>query len=613
MCAQRQTRRQILEAGFLALSMLVVSAQAQVAVGDEVKMSLNGNIGIGYSGDFGNTGTSGHGLFGTGMGLLSGSYYNPNFLSFNVRPFYNRNQDNGVYTSVLSETGVDASTSIFSGSHFPGSISYTKSFAKGSQYGLPGTANLSADSNTQNFSATWSELLPNLPSLTATFADNSSSSTILGESGTSDTSSKIFNVLSNYKVHGYQLTGFVNHQNYNVELPAFLAPTNTQSDSATTSYGISANHSLPLSGTITMDYNRTDYDSRTGAFQANGTTDTADTTVAVKPIERLSVSGQVRYTGNLIGALRQTYLAGQTAGLFSEEEQSHGIMLGTYAAYQIGHGFGLVGYANRQIQNFAGTTYDFNQAGGTLTYSYARPLFGLLYLSFGMVNNGTTTGGNSLGFVGNADLKRRIRRWEYNADFSYSQNVQAIIANYTTSGFNYGGNVRRRLGSNISWTVSYRGAQTAVTQIPGSGNRADSFVTNFVDGRYDFSATYSKSHGTALLSSTGTLTPTPVATLLTPEQIVYAGKVYGVGASVTPLKRMLINVNWYKVRSDTQTSALFSQNNSERYYGQMQYNLRKLSFRAGYWRVYQAVGANFGKPTLDNTYFFNVSRWFNVF
>jgi len=67
------------------------------------------------------------------------------------------------------------------------------------------------------------------------------------------------------------------------------------------------------------------------------------------------------------------------------------------------------------------------------------------------------------------------------------------------------------------------------------------------------------------------------------------------------------------VRSDTQTTGLFSQNNSERYYGQLQYNLRKLSFRAGYWRVYQGVGANVTKPTLDNTYFFNVSRWFNVF
>jgi hypothetical protein len=76
---------------------------------------------------------------------------------------------------------------------------------------------------------------------------------------------------------------------------------------------------------------------------------------------------------------------------------------------------------------------------------------------------------------------------------------------------------------------------------------------------------------------------------------------------------MLINVNWYKVRSDTQTSSLFSQNNSERYYAQMQYNLRKLSFRAGYWRVYQGVGLNSTQPTLDNTYFFNVSRWFNVF
>src|SRR6185437_14438263 len=238
MCAQRQTRRQILEAGFLALSMLVVSAQAQVAVGDEVKMSLNGNIGIRYSGDFGNAGTSGHGLFGTGMGLLSGSYYNPNFLSFNVRPFYNRNQDNGAYTSVLSETGVDASTNIFSGSHFPGSVSYTKSFARGSQYGLPGAANLSADSDTRNFSTTWSELLPKLPSLTATFSDNATSSPILGESGTNDMRSRILSVLSNYKLDGFLLTGFVNHQNYKVELPAFLSPTNTQSDSNSTSYGL---------------------------------------------------------------------------------------------------------------------------------------------------------------------------------------------------------------------------------------------------------------------------------------------------------------------------------------------------------------------------------------
>jgi hypothetical protein len=104
-----------------------------------------------------------------------------------------------------------------------------------------------------------------------------------------------------------------------------------------------------------------------------------------------------------------------------------------------------------------------------------------------------------------------------------------------------------------------------------------------------------------------------VTPLLTPEQVIYSGEVYGVGGSITPLRRMLINVNWYRVWSDTVTTSLFSQNNSERYYGQMQYNLRKLSFRAGYWRVYQSLGGTAVAPALDNTYFFTVSRWFNLF
>ncbi len=384
MYGQRPARFKIIGATLIASLMIVVGVQAQVSIGDEVKMNLNGNLGVGYSGNFGDSGLSGHGIFGTGMGLLSGSYYDPNFLSFSVRPFYNRNQDNGSYASILSETGVDASTSIFSGSHFPGSLNFSKSFAKGSQYGIPGAASLTADSSTQNFSTTWSELLPRLPSLTATFSDNSSSSTILGETGTSDTSSQIFSLLSNYKVRGFQLSGFMNHQNYHVELPAFLSPTNSQSDSAATSYGISANHTLPLSGTFTLGYNRTDYSSETGAYRSRGTTDTADSTASFKPTERLTVSGQVRYTGNLIGALRQSYLADNTSVLLPNEETSHGIALSTFGTYQLGHGFALIGYANRQMETFAGTPYDYNQFGGTLTYSYARPLFGLVYFSFGM-------------------------------------------------------------------------------------------------------------------------------------------------------------------------------------------------------------------------------------
>jgi hypothetical protein len=405
----------------------------------------------------------------------------------------------------------------------------------------------------------------------------------------------------------------MNHQNYHVDLPAFLSTASTQSDSAATSYGFTANHNLPLSGTFMFGYNRTDYNSETGSYRTHGSTDTADTTASFRPVERLTVTGQVRYTGNLIGALRQSYLAGNAPILLESDTSSRGVSLSTYETYQVGHGFALIGYANRQMQTFAGTRYDYNQFGGTLTYSYARPLLGLLYFSFGMVNNGTNTGGNSLGFVGNINLKKRVGRWEYNADSSYSQNVQTIIANYTTSSVTYGANVRRRFGSNMYWTGSYRGIQTAVTQLKGTENRADSALTTFTRGRYEVSATYSKSHGTALLSPTGVLTPTPVTPLLTPEQVIYSGEVYGVGGSITPLRRMLINVNWYRVWSDTVTTSLFSQNNSERYYGQMQYNLRKLSFRAGYWRVYQSLGGTAVAPALDNTYFFTVSRWFNLF
>jgi hypothetical protein len=199
------------------------------------------------------------------------------------------------------------------------------------------------------------------------------------------------------------------------------------------------------------------------------------------------------------------------------------------------------------------------------------------------------------------------------SDFSYAQNVQTIIAYYTSSNYSYGAMVRRRFGANSSWTVSYRGVQTGLTQLPGYDNRSDTFITNLVRGRYGLSGSYSQSHGTALLSGAGVLTPTQLAPLIAPDQAIYDGKVYGAGLSVIPMKRMVINVNWFRTRSDTQTASIFSANNSERFYGQMQYNLRKLSFRAGYWRVDQGIGAAGLPPSVNNTYFFNISRWFNIF
>ena len=606
------TLRRICGGWLLAMAVFGTAVQAQLSVGDNAQMTLNGYLGMGYSGNYGENGVSGHGLFGTGTGQLSGYYYNPNFLSFNVRPFYDRNQDNSSFASVLSETGVDASTNLFSGSHFPGSISFSKAFTKGTQYGIPGSAGLSSDNSTRIFSVSWSELLPSLPTLTATFSDNASSSTIQGIPGKADSASRNLSLISNYKIDGWGLNGFVNHQNVRVKLPEFLSPTNASSNSSGTSYGVSANHALPLSGMFAAGFNRTDYSNGTGSYHNNGSTETADSMVSFKPTQRFSINGQVRYTSNLIGALQQS-LPGGGPPLPTNEQGSHGVLLGSYGTYNLGRGFILVGYATRQMETFQGTQMTSTQAGGTLTYSYARPLFGLLYFSFGMVNNATNNGGGSLGFVGNVSLKKRISGWEVDSDFSYAQNVQTIIASYTTSNYSYGGALRRRFGTNSYWSGSYRGLQSGLTQFAGYGNRSDSFMTIFRRGRYGVSGSYAQSHGTALLSTGGTLTPTQLAPLLNPDQTIYDGKVYGAGLNVIPMRKMLINANWYRTHSDTLTSQTFSNNNSQRLYAQMQYNLRKLSFRAGYWRMYQSISVGGRPPQTDNTYYFNISRWFDIF
>ena len=174
-------------------------------------------------GTFGNqTKQSSHGLFFTGLANLSGYYYNPKFLNFNVQPFYNRSQDNSTFQSVLSDSGVEASVNLFSGSHFPGSVSYGKAWQTGSQFQIAGQPGLSANGNSQAFAVTWSAFLPNWPTLTATYSDNSVSQTILGETGTTSNSARFLNLYSNYTVYGFQINGFYNHQNFDATFPAFL-------------------------------------------------------------------------------------------------------------------------------------------------------------------------------------------------------------------------------------------------------------------------------------------------------------------------------------------------------------------------------------------------------
>jgi hypothetical protein len=76
---------------------------------------------------------------------------------------------------------------------------------------------------------------------------------------------------------------------------------------------------------------------------------------------------------------------------------------------------------------------------------------------------------------------------------------------------------------------------------------------------------------------------------------------------------MTVTFNFTRAHSDMLSTALQSFNESDRYYTRLDYNLRKLVLRAGYSRAFQSISGAAAPPTTVNTYFFSVSRWFDVF
>ncbi len=104
--------------GCAVMALLALPSAAQLDVGDNLHMNLSGTVGFNYAGDI-DQGASDHGMGFTGNGTLTGSYYSPNFLNFNVSPFYNRMQSDSTFGSLTNATGVSSSVNLFNGKPFP--------------------------------------------------------------------------------------------------------------------------------------------------------------------------------------------------------------------------------------------------------------------------------------------------------------------------------------------------------------------------------------------------------------------------------------------------------------------------------------------------------------
>ena len=143
---------------------------AQVSQG-EARMNLNGTVSAGYNDDYSNFAASDHSIVFGGTADLFGSYYNPNFLSFDIQPFYNQSRDNSNFQSITASSGVNASAKFFGGSHYPGSVSYSTSFNSSGNFDVPGLANYTTHGNNDVLAVTWGVHRKDFPTLNFSFSD----------------------------------------------------------------------------------------------------------------------------------------------------------------------------------------------------------------------------------------------------------------------------------------------------------------------------------------------------------------------------------------------------------------------------------------------------------
>ena len=581
-------------------------------------MNLNGTLAAGYNAAYGNYIGSSHNLSLGGAGTLSGFYYNPNFVSFNVSPYYNQSRANSNSQSIFDSSGVNFSSGIFSGSHFPGSISYTKSYNSQGNFAVPGVADFTTHGNSNTFAINWSEILPDMPSLSVGFQKGSSEYSILGTNSTGDSDGRAFHLNSGYRLEGFNLGAFYSNSTSESRLPAIFGDLSLAqtSHSSGDGYGFSTSHALPLHGQWSASFNRSDINSDYLGYKYSGTVNTISTTASAQPTNKLHIQMSTNYSDNLTGVLYQAASSSGGAIILPAQNQSasHAADLQGSVSYAILPNLQTQVFADRRTQYFLGETFGANAFGGGI--SYTRDLLGgsfntALTLSDNTVDNSHL---NTLGLNASAGYSHPFRGWMLSGSFNYAQNAQTLLISYTSSYYSYSGNVRRHLGPNVSWSLSAGGSRTGLSAQPGTESSSQSYSTGLSYSHWiGSSANFSKSSGQALPFGGG-LGQVPLAPVVPSNLLIlYGGQSYSFSLSTSPIRGFTASAGYGKARSNTVDSGLASWNNNDQWNTLVQYQFRKMYFTGGYSKLLQGFSASGIPPANVSSFYVGVSRWFNFF
>lgn len=592
-------------------ALCAVQAQAQLTIGDNLKMNLSGSLGYGYSANFGDS-SSGHGQNLVGNGTLTGSYYNPGFISFSARPYWDRNQNNGDTGAIAHDNGIDTSMTFFGGSSFPGAIGYSKGFSTAGEFGVPGIGGIQTNGTSQAFAVTWSELLPGLPPVWASFSDSNSSFSALGSQGTNDSSSKDFNLGTNYQLLGFNLNGNFSHGKSGYEFTDLLG-LNSNGNSTSTTYSVGAQHSLPFRGGIGVSYGHSSYESKSSGG-TSGSTNTLNANSSFMPWSRVSFSLQGQYTTNLLAAINQELAPGGTIVLSNVNNGSHALGLSSGIGFSIGHGWAANAHINRTSVSFEGVDNTTTQYGGMVSYHFSHKLLQMMHFSFGVLDLADKQGNSGAALVGDLGLDHRFGRWDTSADVSYSQDVQTLYGLGTTSNYQYGASERRKINQTTYWSGTFRGSHSGLTQAVGSSSGAQSGSSSLTWRRFNVAGSYSQSQGSSILSSTGVLVATtPGASLITNGILLFNGHSTSMSGSTRLLRRINVAGIYTTAHSELQSPTANTFAQSTAYNAHFDLKLRKMTLTGGFSRIQQDASALKTGPFVVNSFFLSLSRWFNVF
>jgi len=602
----------------LAIAHLATAQQQALAIGENTKINAGALFTFGYTGDYGDAVPSDHGLDLGFDGKISGSYYNPNFLSFTVHPYYDQSRADSSYQSLTGASGVDGTVNFFSGSRFPGSVSFNDTHNSTGTFGLVGQPNFTTYGDSHGFAINWNALLPNWPTLSVGYSQGAGSSTLYGTNQEDNSSTRLFNVHSNYEIAGFRLNGFFNHNSLDSEFPAFLSgEENAALSSSNHDIGMGAQHALPEHGSFYVTYNRasstsnyvtSDSASDTNSNVSTYTDSTETASASFHPTAKLNWNVTQNYTNNLSGYLAQS-LTGTGAPVPGIDlgSGSYSHTVGGGATYTFTNALSASAMATFYDQHYFGRTYTGEYLSGTV--NYGKRLFDMFTFSASVIDSSNGQGSNGVGIVGNVNFFHRIGRWRTSGQFSYAQNVQTLLVTYTTSYYSYSANVNRRLPGGMTWIAAFNGNHSGLTNYAGTNTHSESYSSSLSMRRMSVNGFFSQSSGISLLGAGGVVSPTPTPGLT--DFILFTGSSYGGGLAISPIKRMSISGTFSRAISNT-IAATTSNNNTEVFNAQMQYHLRRIGLLAGYTRFTQGISA-VGAPVNTTSYFVGMTRWFDFF